>query len=302
MDPTKAPCAALTMVYRDHDILRRWVGYYEKHFGREHLYVISHGGDPDHARIAEGCNVVNIPRDPTMHRFDSRRWNFLNNFHAGLMRYYNWMIVSDVDEFVLLDPDIGNSLTDYLAHYDPSDSGKRKDRPNSLSPFGIELIHNPKVEPDPIDPEVPILSRRKVFRANANYAKPCVLRKPTQFTAGGHANTHQPRVLDPHLFLLHVRFYDYEASKARLLARRTMKSVDDAAEDSAAAKHGWTKDLDTFTRLSEGTPVREDCELTDFRRKMIEDQQHLHDGKITFFGGGRTKELYSLPARFATLV
>lgn len=48
-------------------------------------------------------------------------------------------------------------------------------------------------------------------------------------------------------------------------------------------------------------PVREDVELPEFRKKMIEGQQHLHDGKVTFFGGGRTKELYRLPERFAAV-
>jgi hypothetical protein len=61
----------------------------------------------------------------------------------------------------------------------------------------------------------------------------------------------------------------------------------------------WSKDLETFQRLALGRPVREDAELPELRAKMIEGQQHLHDGKITFFGGGRTKELYRLPSRFA---
>lgn len=37
-DPTKARCAALTMVYQDHEYLRRWVDYYAAQFGRRHLY------------------------------------------------------------------------------------------------------------------------------------------------------------------------------------------------------------------------------------------------------------------------
>lgn len=41
--------------------------------------------------------------------------------------------------------------------------------------------------------------------------------------------------------------------------------------------------------------------MPEFRKRMIEEQQHLHDGKITFFGGGRTKALYRLPDRFASV-
>ena len=96
------------------------------------------------------------------------------------------------------------SLT-YLGRYD-----NPKTAPASVSPFGIELIHNPLAEPEPLADDQPILSRRQVFRANANYSKPCVLRKEAGFTAGGHANSHQPRVLDPHLYLIHLRFFDHD--------------------------------------------------------------------------------------------
>ncbi|MGB0966707.1 MAG: glycosyltransferase family 2 protein [Halocynthiibacter sp.] len=303
MDPTKAPCGALTMVYQDYDILRRWVNYYEKHLKREHLYVLSHGGDPEHARIAAGCNVITIPRDPTSHHFDRRRWGAINSFHAGLMRYYNWMIVSDVDEFVLLDPDVGTDLVGYLTGYE---HGSRHDGPDgipkSLSPFGIELIHNPEVEPEALDPEAPILRHRRVFRTNANYSKPCVLRQPANFTVGGHANNHQPRVLDPHLYLLHLRFYDYKATEKRLLGRQEIREKIDAGKDPKTTGHAWKKDFENFKKLSDGKPVREDCHLEDFRSRMISGQQHLHNGKITFWGGGRSKELYRLPERFSDLV
>lgn len=299
MDPSKAPCGAMTMVYEDYDMLRRWVEYYDKQFGRKHLYVLSHGGDPKHNQIAEGCNVISIPRDPSGHRFNRRRWDAMNHFHAGLMRYYNWFIVSDVDEMVLLDPEIGDSLISYLETFEDPEFGGQKGRvPKSISPFGIELIHNPKVEREPIDAEKPVLQVRRVFRANANYSKPCILRSPSDFTPGGHANRHQPRYLDPHLYLLHLRFYDFEKSKARLERRRALHEkwhVDSQQND-------WNRDLDGFLDLSNCEAVAEDCMLSDFRAKMVETQKHLHDGKITFWGGGRTKELYRLPERFSSLI
>ena len=87
----------------------------------------------------------------------------------------------------------------------------------------------------------------------------------------------------------------------RLGGRKELREVitgDRPADEGSAA---WRKDLETYLRLSKGVAVREDVELTDFRKKMIEGQQDLHDGKITFFGGGRTKELYRLPDRFAAV-
>ena len=294
LDPTKKPVGAMTMVYKDYYFLQRWVDYYGRQIGREHLYILSHGGDPEHDRICEGANVIRVPRDPTMQWLDRRRWNFCSKFSAGLLRYYNWFIVNDVDEVVIVDPDVAPDLATYLGRYnDP------KTAPASLSPLGVELVHNPEAEPEPLADDQPILSRRRVFRANANYSKPCLLRKETGFTAGGHANSHQPRVLDPHLYLIHLRFFDYDMVTERLRGRKELRSIISEANGTAGPGKAWSNDLETFLTLSKGVATREDVELPAFRNKMIEGQQHLHDGKVTFFGGGRTKELYRLPDRFA---
>ncbi|MBA4324105.1 MAG: hypothetical protein C0426_03325 [Rhodobacter sp.] len=295
LDPTKKPAGAMTMVYQDHYFLQRWVDYYGRQFGREHLYVLSHGDDPEHDRICEGANVIHLPRDPTMWRMERRRWGINSQFSAGMLRYYNWFIVSDVDEVVIVDPAVAPDLVTYLGRY----AGKRV--PASLCPFGIELIHNPEAEPDPLADDQPILSRRRVFRANANYAKPCVLRKETGFTIGGHANSHQPRVLDPHLYLIHLRFFDFDRVTERLAGRKDMRAIMAADRNPDAVGRAWGKDLETFLALSKGTAEREDAELPEFRKRMVEEQQHLHDGKITFFGGGRTKSLFRLPDRFASV-
>ena len=296
LDPTKKPAGAMTMVYQDYYFLQRWVDYYGRQFGREHLYILSHGGDPEHTRICEGANVIRLPRDPTLWRMDRRRWDFCGRFSSGLLRYYNWFIVNDVDEVVIVDPDVAPDLLTYLGRYD-----NPKTAPASVSPFGIELVHNPLAEPEPLVDDQTILSRRRVFRANANYSKPCVLRKEAGFTAGGHANSHQPRVLDPHLYLIHLRFFDHDMVTARLTDRKDLRTIIDAAHGANAAGKAWSNDLDKYLKLSKGEAVREDLELPEFRRKMIDDQQHLHNGKITFFGGGRSKELYRLPERFASV-
>jgi hypothetical protein len=75
----------------------------------------------------------------------------------------------------------------------------------------------------------------------------------------------------------------------------------DQGKDPATTGHAWKKDLANFKKLAQGRPVAEDCELAEFRKKMYADQQDLHNGAVTFFGGGRTKELYTLPDRFSAV-
>lgn len=295
MDPTKAPCGAITMVYKDYFFLERWVEYYGAQFGRAHLHVISHGGDPEHDRIAEGCNILRVPRDPELFRLDRRRWMFQSQYASGMLRYYNWLIVGDVDEIVIVDPEVAPDLISYLRRYDSPKT------PKSLCPFGVELIHNPEVEPEPIVAGETILSKRRVFRANANYSKPCVIRSEVGFTIGGHANTHLPRVLDPHLFLIHLRFFDHDITSARLSGRKEMRQIMTGDRDPAAVGHAWGKDLENFKKLASGVPVREDADLPEFRAKMVDGMQLLHNDTVAFFGGGRTKELFRLPERFASV-
>lgn len=294
MDPTKTPCGAITMVYQDYFFLERWVQYYGAEFGRENLFVLSHGNDPEHHRIAAGANIIHVPRDPTLWKLERRRWWLLTHFSGGMLRYFNWLIVGDVDELVMVDPAVSSGLVEYLHRYaDP------RRAPKSLCPLGIELIHNPEAEPEPIEADQTILSRRRVFRANANYSKPCVIRKDAGFTIGGHANDHLPRVLDPHLYLVHLRFFDHGRVVERLAGRKAMRDLMAGDRPAEEVGQAWRKDLDNYLQLAKGRAVREDVELADFRRKMIEGQQALHDGKVVFFGGGRTKELYRLPERFA---
>jgi hypothetical protein len=294
LDPTKQPAGAMTMAYKDYYFLQRWVDYYGRQFGRQHLYILSHGGDPEHDRICEGANVIRVPRDPSLWRLDRRRWAFMGKFSAGMLRYYNWFLVNDVDEVVIVDPAEAPDLVTYLSRFT-----RAATTPRSLCPFAIELVHNPKAEPEPLADDAPILSRRQVFRANANYCKPCVLRTEAGFTAGGHANTHQPRVLDPHLYLIHLRFFDHDLVTERLGLRKEMRAAIGEDRSQTTVGRAWNNDLATYLKLSEGTAVREDIALPAFRQKMIDEQEHLHGGKITFFGGRRSKELYRLPERFA---
>jgi hypothetical protein len=293
MDPTKVPCGAMTMAYKDYFFLDRWVRYYGAQVGREHLYILSHGGDAEHDRIADGCNVIRVPRDPTLFRLERRRWTLLSQFCNGMLRYYNWMFVGDVDEVIIVDPDAAPDLVTYLRRY----SGRGT--PKSISPLGLELIHNPEIETDPISDDATILSRRRNFRANANYSKPSVVRQDIGFTIGGHSSNHLPRYLDPHLYLLHLRFFDYDIATERLGGRKELRAIMTGDRDARSVGHAWGKDLKNFQELAKGVPIGEDVDLAEFRAKMIQGQQLLHDDTVAFWGGGRSKELYRMPERFA---
>lgn len=294
MDSTKAPCAAVTMVKGDYFFLKRWLDYYTDQFGRENLYVISHGPDPKVSQLAKGANVITMPFDPTRTQVERKRWQLLSHFTSGLTSYYNWVLCNDVDEIVAVDPDIAQGLLEYFS------SIKRPAR--VISPMGLETVHNPKLEKTKLTSSVKILKARRSFRLNSNYAKPCIVRVPLSFSVGGHSCSEDRRVLDTNLFLFHLRFVDYDISVERLKTRQEMRNTQDG--DQKATKRNqttWDQALDSFMLLSEQKPVAEQSDFPEFAKIMRDGKRSAAPGKHWFFGGGRSKELYRLPKRFSKL-
>ncbi len=139
IENAKAPVAALTMVRGEDFFLKRWLAYYRQFLPDEHIYVLNHGGDPEVAEIALGVNVISLPYDETKRNVNQRRWQILSLFTSGLTQFYNWVICNDVDELVVLDPDHGSNLVDYLMERRAADRV-----PQALIPFAVEMVHVPE--------------------------------------------------------------------------------------------------------------------------------------------------------------
>jgi Glycosyl transferase family 8 len=296
-DPSKARMAAVTMVKGDHVFLRRWVDYYGGLIGRENLYVLRHGHDEEIDRIAAGANILHQPDTGDKTGFDRRRWATLSHFTSGLTLYYNWVICSDVDEIVAPDPATGLSLPDYL---DALSANGRA--PHVISPFAIEIVHTPALEPEPLDPARPILSVRRNFRLNSNYAKPCLTRRRINFSVGGHGCASADVVLDPNLYLFHLRFMDDTLSRARLLSRKAWaEDKTNATPGGTKATNTWLRGTDTFETLSQQVPTEERAEFPEFVKAMRDGRQQAESTGNWFFKTMRSKELYRLPERFSRL-
>ena len=105
---------AITMVYRDYWALAQWIRHYSKHLGIDNLYVVVHGPDPKVSEIADGANIWTIPRE-TLEGFDKRRNKMLNDFQSGLLQFYDWVIRTDADELICVDPNLHGSLDRFLS-------------------------------------------------------------------------------------------------------------------------------------------------------------------------------------------
>lgn len=297
MDPHKSPMAAMTMVGGDHFFLKRWVKYYGKHLGRENLYILSHGGDPEHKEIAKGCNIIYLPYDATRYCFNQRRWQMLSLFASGFTRYYNWILTGDVDEIVVVDPDQSDNLVDYLSRFEPGQE------PLVISPLALEMVHNPELEPLKLTEDHNILEARRIYRLNANYNKPCITRVRIVFAPGGHFANQGKKFLDPNMFLFHLRFIDHDMCKERMALRRSQRNLQSGELGKTSRKTtGWDHAWETYKQLSVRVPVKETVQFP----QLIQDLNNgwrRKDEKSPFFtfGGGRSREVYRLPPRFASV-
>ena len=111
---------AITMVYRDYWALAQWIRHYSKQLGIDNLYVVVHGPDPKVDEIAKDANIWTIPRDG-LEAFDKRRNKMLNQFQGGLLQFYDWVIRTDTDELICVDPDLHGSIN-HLLDQTPEDA------------------------------------------------------------------------------------------------------------------------------------------------------------------------------------
>lgn len=104
---------AITMVYRDYWALAQWVKHHSALVGLENLYIVAHGKDEKIDQIAQGANVITVPRD-TLEGFDLVRGRLLNGLQASLSQVFEWVIRTDADELIVYDPERYSCLSDIL--------------------------------------------------------------------------------------------------------------------------------------------------------------------------------------------
>lgn len=292
MADKKLACV-LTMVKDDYFFLDRWVKYYGGIFGREALYVVSHGADPRVAEIAEGCSVITLPGD-FREDFDVMRWRLFNGFAAGLRGYHDFVIITDVDEFVVMDPKTGMRLDDFL---------KKRRGKVTATPVGLEVVHQPALEPDAIG-DGPMLGPRRYARFTTAYSKPIIFNHEVKLSRGGHYTTDPELKVFRNLYLFHMRYVD-AALYDETLARR--KGQVEALDNPEASQISWQwqgkqaggRPYDELV----GLPVQDDFEFGTFVDRMNESWAPRDEsGGLYHVKREISKELKTIPERFFGLV
>lgn len=215
------------MVYRDHWALSQWYMHYGRQLGAENLYIIAHGRDDTIYDICPDANVITIPRDD-LNRFDWSRGEILNNFQVSLTEQYDWVIRTDADELICLDPH----------HYPSFEALFSKRWGPAVFALGIEVAE--RVGDTPIDLNTPALSKRTAALFSGHYSKAWAVAGTTRLVRHGvevgKRRAHRVKVTIPEgVYLVHIKYADLYA-----LTRANAHRIDVAhAKGTAMPGAAW---------------------------------------------------------------
>ena len=195
-------CVA-TMLHDDYEFLEKWIDYYSGQVkDKAHLYVVSHGENPKVREIAEGCSVMVIPHFENGSQFEPRRRKMFFGMVAMLNNYFRHVIITDVDEFIVLDPALKQTLPEYL--------DQRDFEGRVLSPLGFDVVHHRVHEPDPYTFSKPLTEQRHYGYLEGAYTKPCIFREAPVNGGNAHFINDEPWDIDCNLMLFHMKYFDQE--------------------------------------------------------------------------------------------
>jgi hypothetical protein len=194
--------ACLTMSRDEALFLPIWYRYYSRLFGAENLFIVDHNSQESPPAQILGTAVLNLFRLPfdrpsqgeDQRAFDRERFGLISSLIAGLLKYYDTVIFNDTDEVFVTDPAVYPDLKALvLARNDPI-----------LAGVGLEIFHDP-AEERPFDPAGSVLAQRRNYVYRFHHSKPHIVSQAVQI--GGHGSR-RPFRLDPHLYLMHLKFLD----------------------------------------------------------------------------------------------
>ena len=232
-EPHAPSAVAMTMVRDESDMLPRWVDYYGRQLGMQNLIVLD-DNSKDGSTDGLPCTLYKLPPEPWKKRWAGTRARLVNGMARGLLACNDVVIFTDVDEFLVPDPDMYDGLLDYLAH--------RSDRP-VIAPLAFEVMHNARVEPK-FDPDRPLLEQRRFVKFSPAMCKPLIKRVSAAWEPAFHA-IHAPFEVDPELFMLHLKYYDETALETVAEHRYRIRT----SEGRGSPASFWSKKPDELKNL-----------------------------------------------------
>jgi hypothetical protein len=192
----------LTMQYDESMMLPLFLKHYSDYFPPENIFVIDHGSKNN--LIPEGFNRIYVPRDRPFS--EMARLDLIEKITQGLLNYYDLGIYADCDELISFRDVDFDSLTDTVTY---------------VAGFEVFLYKSSQI----------------IGVLNPYECKPLIFKKPPDWGLGFHCSNAKPSVLS--IPMAHIRYFDKEVARDRLIGRRTVQENMDKAEASYGIDGHW---------------------------------------------------------------
>lgn len=273
--------AVVSMMRNDNFFVTKWLVYYGQQFGSKNLFLILDGHDQV---LPVDCNDINVIRVPHISlsrvKGDKNRARLISCFAKSLFHRYKVVIAHDIDEILVVDPNLNMSLEQYL-QIPVSNTSK--------SALGLDVGQHLELE-SAIDINKPFLTQRSFAHVSARYTKPVVAHKPLRWGSGFHRVKGKNFHIDKNLFLFHFGMVDLNMSK-------------DKIGDTGLQRDGWQGHLDRRLQLFEMVTKTRPIEGDEFFAKARR-RQNLYRPIYAINKPGTLKEkpIIRIPDRFRQIV
>ncbi len=268
------------MVYRDYWALAQWYRHYGNMVGCENLFVVAHGADRKIAEICPKASILTIPRD-SFRNFDGKRERMLNSFHSGLGEYFDWVIRTDSDELLCIDPDRYGSIADVLSSW----------RWHGVFGYGIELVESPTDAE--LSGDEPVFMKRRLGVFSGQLSKAWAGRKTTRlFRHGVRVDPEEVEGYNYYLpkgvFLVHLKY----ANLAVLPDRNCVRQEVGASGEEATPGFAWKKPMKKTRNFLDYFGK---AELVDWRDAELAAREALAGNPLRRTEKGLVKSAYYRP-------
>ncbi len=221
--------AALTVVKDESEMLPRWISHYGERLGLDHLVVLddaSVDGSTDGV-ATDGIEVRRVTL-PGGIEFERARIRMANHTAAELLERFDWVVFTDADELLVVDPRRHDSYRHLLASTEQP----------VLAPVGLNVVHRPRAETE-LDLGRPILEQRGFAYLTQMMSKPSTKRVAARWRLASHGIA-SPYEVRRDLFCVHLKFADVDRLRATTTHRRELNEQDGRGGGSWK-KNGMTR-------------------------------------------------------------